>query len=104
MSVNNSEYISQSNALFIKYNQLKMSDLRNHNIAIFRYKYCNNLLPSSFNNMFESNAVNHDFNTRNASRFEYPNNKLNFCDKFVSYQGVKTWNNIPNHVKSSKKP
>ena len=66
------------------------------------YKYCNNLLPPSFNHMFKTNAENHDYNTRNAFNFEYPNNKLNFCDKSICYQGVKTWNNIPNHVKSSK--
>ena len=44
-AVNNSEYRSHSNPLFIKYNQLKISDLCNHNIGIFMYKYCNNLLP-----------------------------------------------------------
>ena len=48
--------------------------------------------------MFKTNAENHDYNTRNALNFEYPKNKLNFCDKSISYQGVKTWNNIPNHV------
>ena len=101
-AVSNSEYRSHSNPLFIKYTQLKISDLCNHNIGIFMYKYCNNLLPFSFNNMFKTNAENHDYNTRNALNFEYPNNKLNFCDKSISYQGVKTWNNIPNHVKSSK--
>ena len=101
-AVNNSEYRSHSNPLFIKYNQLKISDLCNHNIGIFMYKYCNNLLPPSFNNMFKTNTENHDYNTRNAFNFEYPNNKLNFCDKSICYQGVKTWNNIPNHVKSSK--
>ena len=62
----------------------------------------NKLLPSSFNNMFKPNAENHDYNTRNALNFEYPNNKLNFCDKSISYQGAKIWNNIPSHVKSSK--
>ena len=45
-------------------------------------------------------------NTKNAAlNFEYPNgmnNKLNFCDQSICYQGVKTWNNIQNHVKSSK--
>ena len=43
-------------------------------------------------------------NTRKALNFEYPNNKLKFCDKSNCYQGVKTWNNIQNHVKSSKNP
>ena len=68
------------------------------------YKYCNKLLLSSFNNMFKTNAENHDYNTtcRNALNFEYPNNKLNFCDKLISYQDAKIWNNIPSHVKSSK--
>ena len=47
-AVSNSEYRSHSNPLFIKYNQLKISDLCNHNIGIFMYKYCNKLLPSSF--------------------------------------------------------
>ena len=67
------------------------------------YKYCNNLLPPSFSNTFKTNAENHDYNTRNAFNFEYPNNKLTFCDKSIK-QGVKTWNNILNHahVKSSE--
>ena len=82
-AVNNSEYRSHSNPLFIKYNQLKISDLCNHNIGIFMYKYCNNLLPPSFNNMFKTNAENHDYNTRNAFNFEYPNNKLNFCQIYL---------------------
>ena len=52
--------------------------------------------------MFKTNAENHDYNTRNALNFAYPNNKLNFCDKSISYHSVKTWNNIPNHVTHSK--
>ena len=28
------------------------------------YKYCNNLLPSSFNNMFKTYAENDDYNTK----------------------------------------
>ena len=65
-AVSNSDYKSHSNPLFIKYKQLKISDLCNHNIGIFMYKYCNNLLPSSFYNMFKTNAENHDYNTKNA--------------------------------------
>ena len=34
-AVSNSEYRSHSNPLFIKYNQLKISDLCNHNIGIY---------------------------------------------------------------------
>ena len=66
------------------------------------YKYCNNLLPSSLNNMFKTNAENHDYNAKNALTFEYPNNRLNFWDKSIRHQSVKTWNNTPNYVKSRK--
>ena len=34
-AVNNSEYRSHSNPLFIKYNQLQISDLTDHNIDMF---------------------------------------------------------------------
>jgi len=100
-AISNSEYRSHSNPLFIKYNQLKIFDLCNLNIGTFMFKYSNNLLPPAFNNMFTSNAENHNYNTRHASDFEYPNNKLKFGDKSICYQGVKTWNNIPNHVKNA---
>ena len=100
-AISNSDFRSHSNPLFIKYNQLKVFDLCNLNIGTFMYKYCNNLLPPAFNNMFTYNADNHNYNTRYASDFEYPNNKLEFSNKSICYQGVKIWNNIPNHVKNA---
>lgn len=66
------------------------------------YKYSNNLLPSTFNNMFTANANNHDYETRHASDFEYPNTRLEFGNKTIGYQGVKIWNNIPMNLKNSK--
>ena len=64
------------------------------------YKYSNNLLPPAFSNMFTYNADNHNYNTRNASDFEFPSNKLEFCKKSICYQGVKVWNDTPNHIKN----
>ena len=66
------------------------------------YKFSNKLLPSSFNNMFTTNSDNHNYDTRFASDFEYPNDKLAFGNKSIRYQGAKTWNNIPAHVKVSR--
>ncbi len=65
------------------------------------YKYRNNLLPQAFNNMFTCNVDNHSYNTRHASDFEYPGNRLEFGKKSICYHGVKVWNNIPNHVKDA---
>ena len=53
------------------------------------YKYCNNLLPSSFNNMFKTNAENHNYNTRNALNFEYPNNNLTFATNPLATRVLK---------------
>ena len=99
-AISNSEFRSPSNPLFIKYNNLKVTDLCNLNIGTFMFKYRNNLLPPSFDNMFTINADNHHYDTRHASDFEFPKNKLDFGNRSICYQGVKTWNNIPTHVKN----
>ena len=52
------------------------------------YKYCKNILPPTFNNMFTTNANNHDFETDMHLI-------LNFPTTSSCYQGVKIWNNIP---------
>ena len=65
------------------------------------YKYCNNLLPSTFNLLFKTNSENHSYNTRCAFNFNIPKNKLEFGKKSISYQGVKMWNNIPINIKNS---
>ena len=44
---------------------------------------------TSFNNMFTTNAENHDYNTRNALNFEYPNNKLTFVTNLFATRVLK---------------
>ena len=41
-------------------------------------------------------------NIRFATNFEFLNNKLEFGNISISYQGVKIWNNIPSHTKNAK--
>ena len=60
------------------------------------------MVPSLFDNMFNTYADNHKDNTRSATNFEFPNNKLEFGNKSISYQGVKIWNNIPSCIKNAK--
>ena len=102
-AISHSEFRSHSNPLFIKYNQLKINDLCKLNIGSFMYKYCNNLLPSTFNLMFTTNSDTHNYNTRFASNFRYPKNKLEFGKKSISYRGVETWNSISDEIKSCDK-
>ena len=91
-----------SNPLFVKYKQLKIDDLCKLNIGSFMYKFNNEMLPPMFDEMFTTNADNHNYNTRFALNFEFPNNKLEFGNKSISYQGVKIWNSIPSNIKNSK--
>ena len=100
-AISNSEFRCPSNPLFIKFNQLKVFDLCNLYVGSFMYKYCNNLLPCTFDNIFTSNQDNHNYNTRNASNFQFPKNRLEFGNKSICYQGVKTWNDIPYHIKNA---
>ena len=85
-AVSQSEFRSHSNPVFIKYNQLKIDDLSKLNIGTFMYKYCNNLLPSTFNLLFKTSSENHSYNTRFATNFNIPNNKPEFGKKSISYQ------------------
>ena len=100
-AISHSEFRSHSNPLFIKYNQLKIDELCKLNIGTFMYKYSNNILPSTFNLMFITNADTHNYNTRFANNYKYPNNKLEFGKKSVSYHGVKVWNDISDRIKNS---
>ena len=66
------------------------------------YKLSNDMLPSLFDDMFTTNADNHGYNTRFASNFQFPINKLEFGNKSIRHQGVKIWNSIPSNIKDAK--
>ena len=51
--------------------------------------------------MFATNADTHNYYTRFANNFKYPNNKLEFGKKSISYRGVEVWNNISDKIKKS---
>ena len=44
-----------------------------------------------------------NYNTRFASNFQFPINKLEFGNKSISHQGVKIWNDILQISKILKK-
>ena len=67
-------------------------------IILAVYKYTNKMLPSLFYNMFNPYADNHKYNTRFATNFKFPNNKMEFGNKAMSYQGAKIWNSIPSYI------
>ena len=66
-------------------------------VATFMFKYKNNMLPLSFENLFTVHRSNHDYNTRNRDDFELPIHKM----KTISTFGPKVWNELPRNVKQA---
>ena len=62
--ISNSQYLSPAKPLFEKFNMLNIFDMCTKEVAIFMFKYKNNMLPVSFDNFFTVNGENHNYNTK----------------------------------------
>ena len=63
-----SSFDAHSIPLFKKLSILKMNDLVEYYVAIFMFKYNNNLLPPVFKNFFVSVSNIHKYKTRSATK------------------------------------
>lgn len=87
---------SHTNPLFTMLNSLKFKDLFTLNSAIFMYKFKNNILPRSFQNMFTPcNAPNR------TNSFKVIKSRISFLDQFPNAYLPKTWNELSGHLKES---
>ena len=65
------------------------------------YKAKRNELPENLMNLFEiKNNINYNLRS-NGNEFTLQKPKTNFMKKIISYNGAKTWNNLPRYVKTS---
>ena len=62
--------------------------------AIFMFKYRNDLLPVSFENIFTTHKENHKYNTRNKDDFKIPIQK----SENIFKTGPKIWNDLPKNI------
>ena len=71
-------------------------------IAIFMYKFNNNLLPSVFYSFFRSVNKIHNYNTRLAARQTYylPRSRTNYAIFNIRFQGPTVWNTVDENIKS----
>ena len=92
--IDNAKYNSHTDKIFMKYNILKLDDLVNLNHACFMYKLVNNILPPSFNNLFEK-LNNYD---RTLSFKTLIINK-NSLKSFPSFTLIKYWNELSLNLK-----
>ena len=92
-----------SSPLFKSLQLIKFFDLILFHIAIFMYKFHNNLLPVAFHSYFISVSNVHSYNTRFASKQSYhiPKARTNYGKFNIRFQGPLIWNSIENDIKLS---
>ena len=90
-----------SEPLFKELEILKLGDLVSLHNALFLYQYHKNLLPSSFDNFFQSVSSIHQYKTRLGSRSTYYINsvKTNYGKFNIRFAAVKVWNDLDENIK-----
>ena len=96
-----SGFFEHTSPLFKDLNVIKLSDEVTVHIAVFVYKFKNQLLPTNFNVFFTSIKETHNYNTRLSSRLTYalPKTRTNYGIFNIRYQGAKIWNAISDNIK-----
>ena len=90
-----------SEPLFKELEILKLTDLVTLHNALLMYHYYYNLLPSSFENFFQTVASLHSYNTRLASKSTYYINtiKTNYGKFNIRFAAVNVWNHLDERIK-----
>ncbi len=97
--ISNSSHRSSTKPLLIKYNVLSVEDMYNFELGTFMFKYENVFLPNVFDDLFSKHSDIHSLNTRQKDKLRLPLVKRAFCQKSVTYLGIKLWNDIDDNIK-----
>jgi hypothetical protein len=97
----NSSFHEHTSPLFKDMNFLKLCDLVSFHIALFTYKFHNQLLPPIFDSFFSTVASQHNHGTRLSSKqsFLLPKARTNYGIFNIRFQGAQIWNSIAENVK-----
>ena len=92
---------SCSSPLFKSLELIKLLDIALFQIAIFMYKFHNNVLPAAFHSFFTKVTSVHNYNTRFAAKNSYylPYARTNYGKFNIRFQGPSVWNTIDDNVK-----
>ena len=84
-----SKFTDHANPLVKELSILPLDDINNEAIALFMFRFFNNMLPSSFKNFF---CLNKDIHKYNTSRSSYNIHKIQGCANYqkhsVKYKGI----------------
>ena len=85
------------NDLYVTYNTLSLTDLRDWQLLILVHKtlFHGNLLPDVFSNYFSLNSSIHGHLTRTQSNIHIHRADTTFGQRSISYKGGTLWNSLP---------
>lgn len=98
-----SSFDQHSSPLFKSLEIVKFFDLVTFLIAIYMYKFHNQLLPTVFQSFFTKVDKVHSYHTRHAAKQSYylPKARTNYGKFNIRFQGPKVWNAIDDDIKDS---
>ena len=93
---------AHSEPLFQQFNILNFDDLYRLEVAKYMHDISHNKLQQSFQSLFSLAKERHNTVTRQATdnKFSLPLVQTNYGKRFITFFGVKTWNNIPKDIRS----
>ena len=97
----NSHYIAHSPPLFKKLNTLTVFDIHKLQIALFMFKFTNNLLPSIFDSYFQYTNQIHSYRIRSSNLFRPHLFSTDLARNTIKTQGPTVWNSIDFNIRSS---
>lgn len=99
----NSLWLAHTDPLFSALNSLKIHDIHLFQLAIFMYKYNNDMLPPDLldANFFLNNDDIHKYSTRHADDFHIRPTQTQLARNTIKTQGALLWNSLPVSIKSS---
>ena len=94
-----SAYLAHTDPLFHRLKIFKVHDINTQQIAIFMFKFNNDILPPVFSNLFLYNNRVHSYPTRACNNIHLINPKLLMAQKSLRHHGPDIWNTLPDPLK-----
>ena len=93
-----SHYLAPSAPLFSDQSLLNIFDINKLELATFMFKFKNDVLPESFNNLFRLNSQIHNYNTRSSNKFHLWSVTSQNDVQSITHTGPRIWNTIPDNL------
>ena len=100
-TIMNATYNEHTSPLFKATNILKLTDLHDFQVIKFMGKYMHNELPLSLLELFQSQVVNHEHDTRHRDGPNLPLSHSEIMRRSIFHRGPNLWMNLPNHLRTT---